>query len=78
MTTATRSIPAIYENGVFRPTQQVRDLPEHSAVRLTVESAPAPKQPAKRVFGLQRHKIVSIAPDFDEELGDNFWFGDKK
>lgn len=73
MNLMTRSIPAIYENGVFRPTQPVEDLPEHAAVRLTVEaSAPCPE--GKRVWGLQRHKIIHIAPDFDAELGEDFWF----
>ncbi len=69
----TRSIPAIYENGVFRPTGPVGDLPEHSSVQLTVEPAAA-QTPTKRVWGLQRDKILYIAPDFDAELGDDFWF----
>lgn len=34
-----RTIAAIYENGVFRPTQPVGDLPEHASVQLTVEPA---------------------------------------
>ena len=29
-------ISAIYENGAFRPTEPVGDLPEHTPVRLTV------------------------------------------
>jgi predicted DNA-binding antitoxin AbrB/MazE fold protein len=71
----TRSIPAIYENGVFRPTEPVSDLPEHASVRLTVE--PAAVQPVgKRIFGLQRDKLIEISPDFDEELGDAFWLGE--
>lgn len=30
----------------------------------------------KRVFGQYRHKII-IADDFDDELANNFWFGDE-
>ena len=72
----TRMISAIYESGAFRPTEPIADLPEHTPVRLTVEQgtvAPA----GKRVLGLQRGSVLYIAPDFDEELGDEFWFGSK-
>ena len=72
----TRMISAIYENGAFRPTEPIGDLAEHTPVRLTVEHTPA--APAgKRVLGLQRGSVIYIAPDFDEELGDEFWFGSK-
>jgi predicted DNA-binding antitoxin AbrB/MazE fold protein len=41
----SRTIHAIYENGVFRPTEPV-DLPEHTEVefepRVKVSTAPAP------------------------------------
>lgn len=73
----TRSIGAIYENGVFRPTEPVVDLPEHAPVRLIVETR-GTEAPRKRILGLQRDKIISIAPDFDEELGDDFWLGNKR
>ena len=72
----TRMISAIYENGAFRPTEPVGDLPEHTPVRLTVEQegvVPA----GKRALGMQRGSVIYIAPDFDEELGDEFWFGSK-
>lgn len=73
----TRTVVAIYENGVFRPTQPVSDLPEHASVRLTIESpTPAERRP-KRVLGLQRGQILRIATDFDAELGDEFWNGGK-
>ena len=67
----TRMISAIYENGAFRPTEPIGDLPEHTPVRLTVEQegvVPA----GKRVWGLQRDAVLYIAPDFDKELGDEF------
>lgn len=73
----TRTVPAIYENGVFRPTQPVGDLPEHASVRLTIES-PAPEARPKRVLGLQRDQVTYIAPDFDAELGDEYWCGGKR
>ena len=72
----TRRIDAIYENGVFRPTEPVVDLPEHAAVRLIVEAG-ATDAPRKRILGLQWDKVIHIAPDFDAELGDNFWLGNK-
>ena len=72
----TRMISAIYENGAFRPTEPVGDLAEHTPVRLTVEHTPV--APAgKRVLVLQRGSVIYIAPDFDEELGDEFWLGSK-
>lgn len=70
----TRIVPAVYENGVFRPTQPVGDLPEHASVRLTIES-PERQQRSQRVLGLQRDQVTYIAPDFDAELDDEFWFG---
>ena len=71
-----RSIQAIYEKGVFRPTEPVGDLPEHAAVRLTVEPCRG-KPPPRRALGLQRDKVIGISADFDAELGDDFWLGDQ-
>ena len=75
-TAMTRTIPAIYENGVFRPTQPVDGLPEHAPVQLTIE-APTPTPGQQRLLGLQRDQIIYVAPDFDAELGDEFWLGNK-
>lgn len=72
----TRTILAIYENGVFRPTNPVDDLPEHASVQVTIEIPPT-KVRTKRALGLQKDQILYIAPDFDAELGDEFWFGSK-
>lgn len=72
----TRSITAIYENGVFRPAQPVKDVPEHASVRLTVEISSG-ETPRKRVLGLQRDALQYVAPDFDSDLGDDFWLGNK-
>jgi len=72
----TRSITAIYENGVFRPAHPVGDVPEHASVRLTMEIPPDSEHP-KRVLGLQRDKLIYVAPDFNSELGDDFWLGSK-
>jgi predicted DNA-binding antitoxin AbrB/MazE fold protein len=71
-----RKIVAVYENGVFRPTEPVTGLDEHAAVQLTVEKT-ANVNPQQRVFGLQRGKVEFVSPDFDEELGDEFWLGEK-
>ncbi len=72
----TRTISAVFDNGAFRPTEPIGDLPEHTPVRLTVEREGG--MPAgKRVLGLQRGSVIYIAPDLDEELGDGFWFGSK-
>jgi hypothetical protein len=50
-------------------------LPEHSPVQLTVESSQAANG-GKRVLGLQRGAILFVAPDFDTDLGEEFWFGE--
>lgn len=73
----TRTISAIYENGAFRPTEPIADLAEHTPVRLTVEQQEAAST-GKRVWGLQRGVVLYIAPDFDAELGDEFWLGEDK
>jgi predicted DNA-binding antitoxin AbrB/MazE fold protein len=72
-----RSISAIFENGVFRPTEPVNGLEERAAVRLTIEPTANPSS-EKRILGLQRDKVIEISPDFDEELGDDFWLGEKR
>ena len=73
----TRVISAIYENGAFRPTEPIADLPEHTPVRLTVEQGTVVPV-GKRVWGLQRGAVLYIAPDFDADLGDEFWLGEDK
>ena len=71
----TRIIPAIYENGVFRPVEPVGDLPDHARVQVTVDSA---GDSGKRVFGLNRGAVLYIAPDFDAPLDDTFWLGESE
>ena len=72
------TIEAVFEGGVFRPTEPV-SLPEGSRVTVVVVDRPAPtgdappadSAPAKRdrppMFGALKGKMW-IAPDFDEPL----------
>ena len=72
------TIEAVFEGGVFRPTEPV-SLPEGSRVTVVVVDRPAPtgdappadSAPAKHdrppMFGALKGKMW-IAPDFDEPL----------
>jgi predicted DNA-binding antitoxin AbrB/MazE fold protein len=58
---ARKSIEAIYEDGVFRPTRKVR-LPERSRVRLTLVPLPEPDPRAARAQVLrQRRALLKLA-----------------
>lgn len=48
----TRTIEAIYENGLLRPLQQIEGIAEHSRVRLRLEDAYEKLHPLADCFGL--------------------------
>lgn len=75
------TVTAIYENGVFRPTERV-DLPEHCSVELDVRmreedtltgTQPAPEQSAEpeRTKLSIEEKIAQIVADVPSEVWDN-------
>jgi len=55
-----RSIEAVYENGVFRPTRKV-SLPDRSRVHLTLIPLPAGRNAQERLVQRQRKALLSIA-----------------
>ena len=59
----TRTIHAVYENGVFRPTEAV-DLPEMCEVELDVRRLDVPTTPAlEDVDVILGRKRPSLEPD---------------
>ncbi|MCZ2342221.1 MAG: DUF104 domain-containing protein [Bacteroidales bacterium] len=64
-------IHAIYENGVFRPTEPV-DLPEHAEVEFELKMLDAEQPVTKhpRRPGLLKGQVLYMAPDFNEPLDD--------
>jgi predicted DNA-binding antitoxin AbrB/MazE fold protein len=55
-----RSIEAVYENGVFRPTRKV-SLPDRSRVHLTLIPLPTGRKAQERLVQRQRKALLSIA-----------------
>ena len=78
---AMSTVSAIYENGVFRPTEDV-NLPEHSSVELEVRmraeecptgTKPAPDtsaEPERKKLSIEE-KIAQIVADVPPEVWDN-------
>jgi len=53
-------------------------LPPNQRLRVQVETIGEPNAPgAQRILGMQRGQVLSISQDFDAELGDDFWLGEK-
>lgn len=64
-------IHAIYENGVFRPTEPV-ELPDRCRVEFEPKLIEAEKLPMKErpAPGLGKGSLIYMAPDFDEPLDE--------
>jgi hypothetical protein len=56
----------------LKPNQRVRIQVE------PIEQDDALPSKPKRQLGLQRGAVLDIAPDFNAELGDDFWLGEGK
>ncbi|MEL7236018.1 MAG: ribbon-helix-helix domain-containing protein [Chloroflexota bacterium] len=52
------------------PEDVMRDL------LATVPEPPAPEAKQKRILGLNRGSTIYMSDDFDDYLGDDFWFGE--
>jgi predicted DNA-binding antitoxin AbrB/MazE fold protein len=55
------TVHAIYENGIFRPTEHV-DLPDKTPVEFEPKVMPAPEDDAaaqRRIYGLLRRSLPS-------------------
>lgn len=74
-------INATFDGKVLVPDKPL-NLPAGQTVRVRVEQLsdrpPSALPPAiidgKRVFNQQRHAIKRVASNFDDELGEEFWF----
>jgi len=74
------TLNAHYDGKTIVPDEPL-DLPPNQKLRITVEpigSPPPATEKPKRQLGLQRSAVLYIAPDFDAELGDDFWLGEDK
>lgn len=63
------TIEAIYEAGVLKPLTPLPALPEHSKVRLTVESLPATDTPPN-VIETQRQHRIALPESIARAIGD--------
>jgi hypothetical protein len=72
---------AHFDGKVIIPDEPL-NLPPNQKLRISVEPIEQPTQPtqpsSKRQLGLQRGALIYISPDFDAELGDDFWLGEDK
>ncbi len=71
----TKTVEAIYENGVFKPVKKVK-LPEHKRVKLTisptkpVEPIEEDEEAIKRLVERQRKAFLKIAGTASSGLSD--------
>lgn len=65
----TKTVEAIYENGVFKPVKKVR-LPEHERFKLIVSPVEEDEREIKKIVERQRKALLSIAGIGDSGLGD--------
>ena len=73
MAIMTEAIPAVYENGIFKPLQKV-DLPEHKHVHLVVmpedeaELLNSQKKAMSRIIGAGSSGLTDVAGKHDHHL----------
>lgn len=48
----TQIIEAIYEDGVLRPLQPLKDIEEHSKVKIIIETETQPRHPLADCIGI--------------------------
>ncbi len=71
------ALKAHFDGRVIVPDEPL-DLPANQRLEVRVEPVDSPKAPAgPRQFGMQPEAVVWIAPDFDDELPDEFWLGEE-
>lgn len=63
------TVDAIYEAGVLKPLTPLPELPEHTKVRLTVESFPGTNAPP-RVIETQRQQRIVLPASVVRAIGD--------
>lgn len=69
----TEAIPAVYENGIFKPLQKV-DLPEHKHVHLMImpedeaELLNSQKKAMSRIIGAGSSGLTDVAGKHDHYL----------
>ena len=77
----SRTIEAIYENGLFRPLESVT-LPEGEYVRVTVPEVPAEIQERLAALDAFEEAFENLTEEqwqlFDEAVQRRPWFGDRK
>ncbi len=69
------TLNAHFDGKVFVPDEPLA-LKPNQRVRIQVEpiESPAPHDPKpKRMFGQQPDLVISMSPDWDEPLPDDFW-----
>jgi predicted DNA-binding antitoxin AbrB/MazE fold protein len=76
----TRTIEAIYENGVLRPLEPIEGIAEHERLRLTLDqpsATSAGEHPLSRFVGTlsdaDAREILRIIDDEFEKVDPNAW-----
>ncbi len=65
----TKTVEAIYENGIFKPVKKV-NIPEHERVKLIVSPVEEDEREIKKIVERQRKALLEIAGIGDSGLGD--------
>jgi len=63
---ASKSIEAVYENGIFKPLKPIKGLEEHERVRLTIEPADESYSAQVEAFLAECDQVAeTISGEFD-------------
>jgi len=64
------TVEAIYAAGILKPLSPLPDLPEHTKVRITVETI-ADTEPSSSVIDKQRRNRLHLDPQVAHDIGDS-------
>ncbi len=64
------TVEAIYAASILKPLSPLPELPEHTKVRITVETI-ADTEPRSSVIDEQRNNRLHLAPQVARDIGDS-------
>ena len=64
------TVEAIYAAGILKPLSPLPELPEHTKVRITVETI-ADTEPRSSVIDEQRNNRLHLDPQVARDIGDS-------
>jgi predicted DNA-binding antitoxin AbrB/MazE fold protein len=69
------TVPAVYENGVFRPVEPVQEIPEGTIVVITIQEMKRPENDAAKrsLTSEELHELIRSKNPHAEDIPDHLW-----